>query len=88
VYLTGEEESIGGFVIGEESLVNGRLRSGGDAHGNPRSREGDSSVRGRGEEGSGRNKERRRHCREQSRRSVAKEEGMRMKMVNQSLHII
>jgi len=92
VYLTGEEERSRGFVIGEQSLLNGRLRSGGNtAHGNPRSseREGGSSIGGRrGEEGSGRKNERRRHCRERSRRSVAKEEGIGMRMVNQSLHMI
>lgn len=92
VYLTREEEGSGGFVIGEQSLVNGRLRSGGDAHGNPRSREreGSSSIGGRGEEGRWLKKDRGRHCRERSWRSVAKEKGMgmRMRMVNQSLHMI
>jgi len=40
--LTGKEKSRGGFVIGEERVVESGLRSSGDAHGNPRSVDGES----------------------------------------------
>lgn len=36
-YLTGKEKSRGGFVIGEERVVESLGSSGGDAHGNSRS---------------------------------------------------
>jgi len=43
VYLTGEEEWSWGFVIGEQSLVNGRLRSGGNTEMEVQHREGSPS---------------------------------------------
>lgn len=76
VYLAGEEKGTGDLVIGEGSIVEGDLRSGGEARENPRSRklmvmvpERESSRWGIGEDGGkGEKSERGRHCRKRRRR--------------------
>lgn len=53
-YLTGKEKSSGGFVIGEQRVVDTSLRSSRDAHGNPRSADTfDAEAEGGGISGAG-----------------------------------
>lgn len=88
MYLAGEEKGIGHFIISQGSVMDGSLRSGGEAGENPRSREV-MVLKSEGwrweigeDRGKGGKSERRRHCRE--RKGIAK--NARMGMVKESVH--